>query len=65
MVVAIMVVVLGIVILFEIKRVAQLLTIANFVDKTQHQWQLEGANNALRNGFDVLLHGSYIFCFNY
>ena len=60
MVVAIIVVVLGTVILFEIVRVAQL-TFANFVDKTQHQWQLEGAINALRKGFDVLLHGSCIF----
>ena len=46
------------IILFEIERVAQL-AIANFVDQTQHQWQLKGALDTLRNGFDVLLHGSY------
>lgn len=49
---------LGNVILFEFVGVAQL-AIANFVDQTQHQWQLKGALDTLRNGFDVLLHGSY------
>lgn len=50
----------GTVILIEIVGVAQL-AIANFVDQAQHQWQLKGAFNTLRNGFDVLLHGSYLF----